>query len=443
MPKKLLYALLLLSAVFLFSCKKVDIAFGDQFLDNGYTQVISIDSFTTALSTVYVDSFATSGSGALMLGYVNDPVFGKIAASSYFEIIPPTFVATTDSLTGARFDSVALLLQPSSAYVGDTTKPVHITVEKLAQPIVPYDNNLTLLYNTNSFATLSGPIASTDVMVRPNANQTISVRLDDAFGLSLLKKMQDPNDADVQSSAAFLQYLNGLKVSSNSSASLLFNCKDSITVRIYYKKPGLYLTDKTISFTLANNMHQFNHIDVDRSAAVLQNLPSVRQASSASLNNAAYTMYAAGAMVKMRFPSVRDILKFPNYAKVLKATLVVRPLRGSYGSGSYVLPPLMRLSETTQLNGVGSDLVGLNSSGSYETMTGNLVTDELYGESTQYTYDITSYIRGLIADPTINANGLLFLPYGTLSAALGRVIIGDKNNPLGKTELNILYASVQ
>lgn len=91
MPKFLSFVLLLLLSSFWFSCKKVDIKFGEQFLDNGYTQIMKIDTFNADLSTIRVDSFPTSSSGATLLGTYTDPYFGKITSQSYSEMIPPFY----------------------------------------------------------------------------------------------------------------------------------------------------------------------------------------------------------------------------------------------------------------------------------------------------------------------------------------------------------------
>ena len=83
MPKFLSLFLWLLLSVFLFSCKKVDIKFGDQLLDNGYTQIIKVDSFSADLSTIHLDSFVTSNSGVSLIGGYTGQYFGKITTDIY------------------------------------------------------------------------------------------------------------------------------------------------------------------------------------------------------------------------------------------------------------------------------------------------------------------------------------------------------------------------
>jgi hypothetical protein len=447
MPKKRSFFFLLLISIGWFACKKVDIQFGDQFLDNGYTQIVTVDSFPVDLSTIYVDSFITSAHGVTMVGAYTDPVFGQINSKSFFEVVPPAYAQATtyiDSFTATTFDSIALIIKPDGSYLGDTTRRFHIDVNRLAQSIVPYENSLLNIYNNDSFAVIPQTIGSKDFFLRPSSGDSIVVRLSDDLGKTLLKKFQNPNDGDVRSNDAFLQYFYGMRLSAGSGSQLLFGSKDTVAMRLYYKKPGLYLESITMDFLLANKSHHFNNITVDRSATVLKNLATVKQISSTATANTAYTMYAAGAMAKLRFPTIRDILKVPNFAKILKATLLIRPVAGTYGTGSYVLPPQIRLSSTTQLNQIGNDLAFITSNGASQVQTGNLQVDNLFGVNTNYGYDVTAYIKALILDGSINANGLLIIPPSpALETQFGRLVMGNRDNLKGQMQLVIIYAAVQ
>ncbi len=439
--------LLLLILVFsgFAACKKVDIGFGDQFLDNGYTQIVKVDSFDVDLTTIYVDSFVTSGKGAALVGNLKDPVFGAINAQTYLEMVPPIYGDTyVDSFRFASYDSLAVVLRPNKSWFGDTTKPLQVDVHRLAEPIIPYDNVLLNIYNTRSLAVQPAPLGSKNIYLRPNSGDSIVIRISDVLGKQLFNKFLDPNDADVRSNDAFLQFFYGLRISSPNGNQLIFGSKDSVTMRLYYQKAGLYREKRTIDFNLINKSHQFNGIQVDRSGTVLKDLATVKQIRSSTTGNTAYTLYAAGAMAKVRFPTIRDILKLPSFAKILKATLVVRPLRGSYGTGSFVLPPEIRLSTTTQLNQIGSDITFLNQNGNAVTQTGGLRIDNLYGENTDYAYDLTQYIRAVMNDATINQNGLLIIPPSpALENQFGRLVLGNHSNADGKMELLIVYAQVQ
>lgn len=447
MPRNLTLLFFIATSFCWFACKKVDIQFGDQYLDDNYTQVVKVDSFTADLSTVYIDSFITSSKAVGVIGAFDDPVFGKIRASTYFEVVPPAYAQATtyiDSFRSVTFDSIALILYPNKTYIGDTTQPVQITVDRLAEPIVPYDNTTNYIYNTRSFAVQPTPLGTKTVYLTPNTGDSVTVRLDDALGKALISKFQNPNDAEIRNNDAFLQYLNGLRVRTSSGNQLLFGCSDSCVLRLYYKKPDLYLLSKTLDFKLANGQHQFNQVVTDHTGTVLENLPTAKLMGSAATGKAAYTFYQAGAMIKIRFPTVRDILKLPHFAKVLQAQLIVRPVHGSYGTNSYVLPPQMRLSQTTMLNQFGNDLYTVNADGTTVVQYGNLSIDALYGENTTYTYDISDYLRSVINDGSINQNGLLLTPpTPALETGFSRLIAGDKNNTGGQIQLSIVYAAIQ
>eukprot|EP00456_Euglypha_rotunda_P041733 TRINITY_DN32459_c0_g1_i1.p2 TRINITY_DN32459_c0_g1~~TRINITY_DN32459_c0_g1_i1.p2 ORF type:complete len:122 (-),score=22.57 TRINITY_DN32459_c0_g1_i1:11-376(-) len=102
----------------------------------------------------------------MMIGGYTDAVFGRIDAASYFEVVPPTFTANVDSLENTTYDSIALLLKPNGGYTGDTSQPLRIRVERLAQSIAPYDNNLSILYNTDAFAVTGTPLAQQSTTIQ-------------------------------------------------------------------------------------------------------------------------------------------------------------------------------------------------------------------------------------------------------------------------------------
>ncbi|TAJ46518.1 MAG: DUF4270 family protein [Chitinophagaceae bacterium] len=427
------------------SCTKVDIAFGEQYLDNGYTQVIKVDTFAVELSSILVDSFVTSGKGVSMVGSHADPVFGKIDTENYLELAGPVYTeGMADSFRSVLFDSLVLILKPDGSYIGDTLQPLEINVHRLSEPILPYTNDILSIYNTRRFSVQPDLLGKKTILIRPGAGNEVMVRLRDDMGKNLLRKYQDPNDPDIKSNEAFLQYFYGLRISASAGSQLIFGAKDSLVMRLFYQKQGLHLESKTMDFTLLNKSHHFNYIRVDRSATVLKDLAIRKQINSTETGNTAYTMYAAGVMAKLRFPTVRDVLKLPNFVRILKATLVVRPVRGSYGTNSYVLPPQLRLAQTTQLNLIGDDITSYDETGYLQTQTGGLRIDNLYGENTDYAYDLTRYLKSAVTEATNNQNGLLVIPPGpALETQFGRLVAGNRNHTAGKMELLIVYAAVQ
>lgn len=431
-----LFILLLLLFV---SCKKVDIAFGTEFIDSDYTQLIKIDSFGVELSSINIDSFVTSGKGTALVGSYTDPAFGKITARTYLQVSP---IVYSDIYQNTIFDSLTLIGKVNGNYYGDTTKTFRINVARLAEDIVAPAAG-TVLYNVNTFNTYTSLLGSKDISVRPNTADTFSIRLSDALGQELLGMMQRKSDT-VKTTEVFLNYLKGFCISGAATNSMILGFKDSLTMRLHYKQTGLFLENKTVDFNIANTSLQFNNIAVDRTGTPLQGLNGLNnQISSTLTNHMAYSQPTSSVMLKMRFPTVKEILKFSNYKKILKAQLVIRPAIGSYSS-LYSLPPQLRLSKTTQLNQVGEELTATSSTGTAETQYGNLVVDYLYGKDTYYTYDVTSYIQEVIATEGYTQNGLLLLPPSPASEnTFNRIVVGDRNSGEARIELQVFYVTVQ
>ena len=439
MSKFLSFALLLLLSSFWLSCKKVDIKFGEQFLDNGYTQIMKIDTFNADLATIRLDSFATSASGASLIGTYNDPYFGKITSQCFTEMIPPFY---DGPYTNTFFDSVCLIMLPNRVFYGDSTQPVRINVHKVTQIINGYEENPMLINNVREFPVDPVALGSALVTVRPQSRDSIKIRLSDAFGTTLLNKLGDPNDKDMKSSDAFIKYFNGIRVSTSGNGSFAFGCKDSLFIRIYYKQSQLFLNSKKYDISIGAKFHHYNQILVDRTGSTLQNLNNNKELHSSQTGNAAFTSYVGGAIARVRFNSIRDIPKIPNYAKLLRATLIVRPLRGSY-SPTFPLPPLLRMASTNVNNQIGFDLFFV-SNGSAVTQYGNLTLDYLYGENTNYFYDVTDYINSLIQQPSLSNPGMLMLPPSQLmETSFNRLAVGNRFNNNGKTELILVYAAVK
>ena len=190
----------------------------------------------------------------------------------------------------------------------------------------------------------------------------------------------------------------------------------------------------------------FYNISIARSGALLtQGFGASNKVISSSLTgNAAYTQAATGSMIKLTFPAIKDVLKLPSFAKVLKASLVIKPVKGSYSTTFYV-PPTLRLSTTNANNTIGNDLAYITNNGALAIQLGLLQTDYFLGEKTQYQYDLTEYVKSLLRTSNITpGEGLLFTPPSpNFENEFARVIVGDKANTTSKIQLVIYYAAVK
>ena len=432
-PMQLSFISLLL--LFSIACKKPDITFGSQFLNNSNTQVIYVDTITTEMTTIYIDSFKTSGIEGSLTGIYNDPYFGTAKAKSYFQITPPSY---NDSFSNTIFDSLELLLHLNKTYYGDTLKPLTLQVFRLSQNIKPAKNT-SYLYNNDSFAVYNSPLTQTTFTLQPNGNDSIVyIRLPDELGNEWLNMLASNADA-IKSSDDFINYFKGLCIVPTGQPAFAFGFKDSVIVRLHYKTKGVFLADKQVDFSLYNKDYQFDNISVDRTGAALGNISASNDEINTSLtNNIGYMQGITGTVVKFRFPYLRSMLQTMGYVQLVSAQLKVKPVNGTFG-GFYPLPPTLILSSTDASNKIGTAL----SDASGSAQTGSLQIDELYG-NTYYSYDVTSYLQSIISISTNNSYGLIISSASPeFETTFYRVLIGDNKNKTSQTQLILYYLAVQ
>ena len=109
-----------LIVIAIFGCTKPQIAF--QNLGNGSNtpNVVTIDTFAVQVSTVFLDSFTTSGTRAQLLGRYIDPYFGTITSQSYTDIGTPSPLPLITNISGMIRSE--LIMRIDRTFYGDTTK---------------------------------------------------------------------------------------------------------------------------------------------------------------------------------------------------------------------------------------------------------------------------------------------------------------------------------
>jgi Domain of unknown function (DUF4270) len=425
------------------SCEKTPIQFGQSYVDNSFSNIVLVDTFSTQLSTVFYDSIPTTGSGTILAGNYDDPVFGKISASSFFELSPPANSQTIAA--NAVFDSLKLILIPNKSYYGDTTIPLQLSVYQIRNQII-FPLYQSQFYNTTDFPVNQDPLGSVNTLYYPNITDTLFIRLADTTGQSLFNMIVN-NDYIIQSTNYFLPYFSGLKITptGNNNMNAIFGFKDSTTMRLYYHYTDAFVENKFIDFKFYNvDNTQFNQVRDDRTgtpvAGFNSNNPTLTsEVPSSVTGNTVFLQYLTGFVPKIRFPSIRDLLLRIDYAQILKAQLVISPVLNSF-SPTMDLPPSLLAYTTDQNDLFQSPLLSPSGTG-YQS--GNLVEDYLYNQNTTYTYDVTSYLQQQIAIGYYNQNGLLLSPLspGNISS-FNRAVFGDMYNPKGSIQLKLYYVSV-
>jgi hypothetical protein len=422
-------------------CSKPQISFQSVYNGDNAQNVVAIDTFAVQVSTVFLDSFTTSGTTAQLLGRYIDPYFGTITSRSYSDIGVPAPLPVLSNVS--VYDSIVLINRINKSFYGDTTKDQRFLVSQLTQ-VMNYPGLQTAFYNNNSIPYDPEILGSATVRINPTAGLT-SQRAGDSIRMTMPNWMGEQlfgilyrQPDTVKNSSIFRQFFKGLTMYPDTTMpGAIYGFKDTMVLRIYYHEPGVVVVQKTIDFRVENQSTQFNQITYDRTGTPTANISAANtELQSASTGNQAFLQPITSLYVKLLFPTISNLLGFQDYLAVMKAELVIKPVAGSY-SPTYALPPVLNLSNTNQGNTIGTTLPFGN---------GNLSIDYLYGTNTNYSYDITPYIQNALTQgaPNNAKNGLiLIVPANAFNVMFNRTVIGDARNPLRSNQivLEIFYAS--
>ncbi|HMH31734.1 MAG TPA: DUF4270 family protein, partial [Puia sp.] len=395
------HTILLSSAITLFllgACVKPTINFGTTFVNNNNTNIVVIDSFTTQMSTVYVDSFPTAGTGTILVGRYKDNAFGLITSRTFYQMAPPVNIPTISNQ--AVYDSLVLITRLNRYFYGDTTVTQTYHVSQLNNTI-QLPGIQTTFYSKNSVPFNNSPLGSATLRIYPHAgytsqlaNDSVKFRLPDANGQELFNLLQTKSPT-VTNTNSFLAYFRGLTIyPDDNSTGAVYGFKDTVIMRVFFHEPGVIIVNSFTDFTLYNKAYQWNNIVADRTGTPLQQLASTPQTtpgipveiSSDSTGHAAYVQSATSMQVKIKFPWIWKLQQLPDFVSVLKADLIVTPVSGSYDP-LLALPPRLEIFQTDDRNLL---LAPITLTGA---QYGNLIVDYVYGINTNYTYDLTNYIK--------------------------------------------------
>jgi hypothetical protein len=425
------------------SCYKKDIQVGNE-LAESHTRIITVDTVSVILSTYVLDSFPTSGRNFALVGNYNDPYVGNTTASTFFQPGLPTLSEDVTTLLpkSAVYDSLQLIMHPSGYYYGDTTKPFSISVYELAeQPDFTYNN---LLYNTSNFSVKPTALATWSKTISPARRDSIKIRLPDAKGQDLYTKLQT-QASQVTNATAFLDFFRGLNIrpsNTNGGAVYGFNLNDSsVRMRLHYHITIPYKVDKTIDFIITRSNYQFNRIITNRTGTPLA--PASSGQHEFFPNNTtpyAMTQGGTGVYLKVKFPSLRNLLKINEVVRLMDAKLVLKPVKGTYDYYINKLPNPLHLATTDAGNLVGNTLVDTTGSFMYRSP----VIDDLYGINTNYTFTVTSYINYLLNTSGTAENGFFIIQDDAeLAKQIDRGVFGSRENATYQTKLVLNLLTIE
>jgi hypothetical protein len=391
---------------------------------NSQTRVSLIDTFSVKLSTVILDTLVTSRTGSILLGNYEDEVFGSVSSESFFQIgVPESFDVQSDDL----YDSLRLVLTYNTYCFGDTNRPQRLLVHQLTGGI-EYEDGATITSRV-SFSYNTTAIGALTYTPGPNGSSTtVSIPMSDRLGRDLFAQLIGESGT-VTDNAAFLKYIPGLLLREDPSYGgniIGFFASSSAVQLILYTRKAETHEENPITFALQDSSKQFNHIVRNFSGTRLAALSKQRyKLSSESAGGLAFLQGGVGLAIRVDFPTLSEALGMTNRT-MLAAKLTLSPQNGSYRAST--LPTQMILCQADAVNTPGDELA-----------SSALAVDEMYGEGTIYSFDVTSYLRQEFADSYVDPEKglLIMLPSGELRTQFVR-LVGDAHSKNLKLSLYFL-----
>lgn len=411
--KLITYAFFIAQLLVFASCDKTVIQFGSDGIE-GDPNISVIDTVTLTVSTLQLDSFSTKNTGYIIAGSHKDQELGSITSKSFFEVSAPAL--DLRDCNNCVFDSMVFYSKLSSGFMGDTSAPFTLNFHELTQSL--NETDLPVGYNVSDVGYYDAVLASKTFTARPSLKETISVRLPDNFGKNIFRMFRSNSDT-ITNADRFRLFFKGIcmTAAAPSNALYYFGADSNTVIKLHYTIAGATPQSKSAAFYINSTYGPFNEFTYDKSGTGIAGFTSKKKQliNSSLTNNTAYLHFNSGLFPKISLGNLLFLKELHPYIQVMKAELKVYPVKSSYGVGTnYSLPPAIELRQTDDENYItGTPLAASDGSG---TQYGSLYIDNLYGESTAYTYDVTSFVNQLLSEGVFSKRALIMHPLA--SAAL-------------------------
>jgi hypothetical protein len=428
----LIYSMLL--GLYLVACESdpFTMTVGDEIVEPT-TRLVMVDTFSIQLSTVYIDSIRTSGTGTLLAGVCDDDETGRIISKSYFQFGLPNNYNIADN---EHYDSISLVLTYNNYSYGDTTLSNIFTIHQLTEELSLNERNY--FYNTSSFNYDPMSIGS----IRFNPRPVMKHRLEISLKKELGKEMFDYLNGELSDEITETDFLNRYKgmvivPSETEGNSILgYTTSDStLYLKIYSHISKLETEYKEIILPMVNNDLQFNQIICDWSNnPVFENNIQKIEIPVSETNNMAFIQGGLGLFTKINFPFLPYIVELSN-SILVRALLYFEPIGGNIKDLQST--DEIRIFKTGRNNEMGAVLVDMDG---YEIQA-NFYLDEFYDEETYFVIDITQFMRDELKYNYIYPEMALSVGFSSsyMSKSLDKIILGGSQNELNNLKLELTF----
>jgi hypothetical protein len=419
------YGFAIVVSLSLTSCNQNSSEIGSDFFNGGSLDYSTIDTATVRLSTILFEKLQTNNATRLLVGNHSDGRLGKIVATTFFQLGTPSSLQFPEENINYAYCAVTLKYDGYAYY--DTAQTVTLRAHRVEEDIELEDEGA--LYNTSQFLYSADALGEVTFKPRPHKDDSLEIRLADAFGKELYAKALASDDV-MQKSDEFLEYLKGIAiVSDNSDDGCILGFKSSPEIRIYYEDNNeVPAVLKYISLARSSSGVYFNNISCDRSETNLILSSSSDRQLASTTDGESYIQSGAGLALRIDFPHLRDFAQHSNLF-ITQAILELYPVR----KASNVHTPL-----PSQLIPYGVDGHNLIL-GQYET-DAYLYEDVDLNRTTHYKLNVTDFVKSQITREALNEDAVVFLT-PEFSHGIDRIYMASPGYET-QTRLRIFYITV-
>jgi len=413
------------------SCQQGDLDVGQQIISPLELAIAPIDTFRVDAATVLTDTFATSADSSVLVGQWTDALTGRTSARGFSAV---SYVShDLPDRTGARFDSLVLVLPLGTAY-GDTTTPTTLRVHRLTETV-----DTRTYYNLNAVGYEASSFLVKTVQPRPGSgSRQVRLKLPDAYGQSLFAALRSRTISDNET---FHNLLKGFAfVAEPAPANLLLKLaisSGSAGLVLYYHENDLNQTRSTLRFPLQGG--HFSQIVTSRSGTPLVALTDRRRSVTSSLTErTSFVIPAAMLQTRLSFPSIGQLALLETFRGLNRAELIVEPVGQNPRSNAAPPAQLVLFQTNSQNERLAIVPDGTGGSSTVGATYSYSLTD-LEGQG-QYVFDLTYYLNEILSTRLSNRPLLLTAVTSAAQLPQERLAIGDNSNGTYRMRLK-LYAT--
>lgn len=375
------YILLFIVLAFYCSCspdEDITLQIGEDYVASN-TKVYFIDSLTVNASTIQFDSLIVSYPKRLLIGAYNDPTFGVTQSRSFIQLENHDYGIDNDAI----YDSIALTLYYDNYFYNDTIPNQQFKIFEVLDDIKPEESSY---YNTTNFNYNNTPIAVKDFSPKPYKNDSLFIKIDDAFGASIFNKIKDD---DINNLDEFLDEYKGLMVAANESSntSILGFAKHSL-LRIYYSLPSEEeIVEKTIDFSF-NTANTFNQTTSNQTGTFFETIIDQETIlQSKDTDNSSFIQSGTGITTRIDIPYIKLLNDIPGDGVIIDAKLSFSIKQNSFSDNLYTRDTLYAFIIDKKANVVSK----LTIDGA-ESIIAAIVNDNPEFDTDIYEMDIKNFI---------------------------------------------------